>query len=249
MKWRLLLRVALCVACSPLLFAQDKQSTNEEKSEPPAARSDEKSPNPSASRTKHGPIDILNDTGGVDVHSYLGRALPLLKQSWYIQIPESSTFKRGKVTVKFHIQKDGQITDVSYVDSTGDPGLDLPAYRGVTSSSPLPSLPGDYRCNDLVLQIHFCYNLNVTPSDPKLASLIPCVTTRISSVQPFKVAVSPTSAEVVTEAKQQFTAVVTGEPSANVNWTVTGSGCAGSTCGSISLKDFTLRPPSLRVLR
>jgi len=233
-KGRLLLGMAMCVACTALLLAQNKQSTTEQKAEPPAAKSNQKNPNPPGSVTSHGPIDILSDTGGVDVHPYLNRALSLLKESWYERIPETASYKRGKVTIKFHILKDGQITDVLYVDRTGDPHLDLPAYLGVTGSNPLPSLPSDFGCKFLALQIRFYYNPEVDPSEHGSGSLIPCVTTRINSVQSVAIAVSPSSAEVVTGAKQQFAAVVTGDPRFEVKWIVSGSGCSGFTCGSVS---------------
>src|SRR5208337_4809466 len=50
----------------------------------------------------------------------------------------------------------------------------------------------------------------------------------------YSVVVSPTSAQVATGAKQQFSATVTGAAGSAVNWSVGGPGCAASACGSIS---------------
>ena len=48
------------------------------------------------------------------------------------------------------------------------------------------------------------------------------------------VAVTPASASVTTGATQQFTASVTGASNTAVTWTVSGAGCSGSSCGTIS---------------
>jgi len=53
----------------------------------------------------------------------------------------------------------------------------------------------------------------------------------------WAVAVSPTSAQVITGSQQQFSATVSTlseAPSSAVNWNVSGSGCVASACGSIS---------------
>ena len=243
MKFCILLGIALYVGGTPLLLAQSNQSTTDQK--PATAKSDEKGANQPDARTTHGPIDILSDTGGVDVHPYLDHGLPLIKASWYKLIPESAWFKKGKVTIRFNIMKDGQIDDALILEKSGDSVLDQAAYEGITASSPLPSLPSDFGCKYLVLQIRFYYNLAVPPSKDPTGSLIPCVTTKINSVQPVVIAVSPASVEVITGAMQQFSAKVIGDPGAEVNWTVSGSGCSGPSCGSISPQGLYAAPPSI----
>jgi TonB family protein len=245
MKCSLHLGIALCVACTALLFAQNKQSTTEQKGEPPTANSDEKRPNQPDSGTNHGPIGILSDTGGVDVLPYLNRSvLPLLKTSWYKRIPESDKMKSGKVSIVFRVWKDGRITDVHYSDSSGDPDLDRPAYDSIRESSPLPSLPSGFPCNYLALKFRFYYNLKPVPFEQP-RQLTPCVTTKIGVGGPVGVAVSPGSAEVVTGAKQQFVAIITGELGSKVEWKVSGSGCSGSTCGSVSSEGLYAAPSTI----
>jgi hypothetical protein len=46
--------------------------------------------------------------------------------------------------------------------------------------------------------------------------------------------ISPTSASVPTSGTQLFTASVTGTSNTAVNWSVSGAGCSGSSCGTIS---------------
>ena len=53
-------------------------------------------------------------------------------------------------------------------------------------------------------------------------------------VGPITVTVMPTTATVKTRGKQQFTATVAGTKNQTVTWSVSGAGCMGSACGSVS---------------
>jgi hypothetical protein len=59
------------------------------------------------------------------------------------------------------------------------------------------------------------------------------------------VTVSPPSAQLKENAKLQFTAEVSGSPSALVIWSISGSGCSGSACGSISANGLYTAPANL----
>ncbi len=61
----------------------------------------------------------------------------------------------------------------------------------------------------------------------------------------YDVVVSPTSAQLVTGAKQQFSATVSGPKNSAVKWSVGGSGCAASACGSISTDGLYTAPLSV----
>ncbi len=222
----------LYAVCAALLLAQDRQSATDQK--PPTAKSDKKEQN--------GPVDILSDTGGVDVHPYIGRALPLLRANWYKVIPESASMKQGKVTIRFSILKDGHINDVHFFEKSGDTDLDKAAYQGITAADPLPSLPSDFACEYLHLQVRFYYNLDVPSEEVPPSSVIPCVTSKISSVHPVMITLSPANAEVITGAAQKFSATVTGETDPEVKWAVSGSGCSGATCGTVSPQGLYAAP-------
>src|SRR5450631_194838 len=56
----------------------------------------------------------------------------------------------------------------------------------------------------------------------------------IESAQSVKVSVSPAAVHVSTGALQQFSATVTGSTNTAVTWSISGSGCSGSACGTIS---------------
>jgi len=247
-KYGVLLGTLLYLASTTLSVGQNKRATTEQKAQPPITNSDEKRPSQPNTGSVHGPIDILSDTAGMDVHPYLDGMLKLIRTSWYNRIPGSARapiMKKGHVTVEFQILKDGQITDVLYTDSSGDTALDKAAYNAVTDSSPLPSLPDDFGCKYLALQIHFYYNEAAVPLPSSGSSLVPCVTAKIRLVGAVGIAVSPASAQVVGGGKQQFSAVITGELDSGVNWKVSGTGCSGSTCGSISSEGLYTAPSTI----
>lgn len=195
---------------------------------------------------KYGPIDILTDTKGVNLNAYLQPVLHSVRKNWYRLIPESARapiMKKGKVAITFRVMKDGKITDVQLVESSGDVALDRAAYGGVTESSPLPPLPSAFSCDFLSLEFRFYYNPAQGEDFPRENPVRqPCVTTAIRLVGEIGVTVSPALAQVVAGAGQQFSATVTGDVSSAVNWSVGGSGCAEASCGIISTDGLYTAP-------
>lgn len=59
-------------------------------------------------------------------------------------------------------------------------------------------------------------------------------TVTISSGTAVAVSISPTTVQIGTGGHQQFTVAVTGTSNTAVTWTITGSGCAGTTCGTVN---------------
>jgi hypothetical protein len=59
------------------------------------------------------------------------------------------------------------------------------------------------------------------------------------------VAVTPTTASITSGATQQFTASVTGTSNTAVNWTVSGAGCSGAACGTISSTGLYTAPATV----
>jgi hypothetical protein len=55
-----------------------------------------------------------------------------------------------------------------------------------------------------------------------------------TGIAPVHVAVTPASVSIATGASEQFVASVTGTSNPAVTWTVSGSGCSGTACGTIS---------------
>lgn len=59
-------------------------------------------------------------------------------------------------------------------------------------------------------------------------------TVTISSGTAVGVSISPTAVQIGTGGHQQFTVTVTGTSNTAVTWTIAGSGCAGTTCGTVN---------------
>jgi len=239
--------VTAWLMCSALLFGQDSTSSTQAKSEPAGKNSTDKAPTEREREPQRGPIDILSDTKGVDMHPYLEKVMAKVKANWYKRIPDSArapVMKKGKLSIGFRVIKDGKITDLHYIESSGVIELDQAAYSGVIDSSPLPPLPIE-GCEFLVLQFHFHYNPGKTDFDQrkeKTNSLVPCVTTNINFVGQVAVAVFPLTAQVPTGAKQQFLPAVTRDMDSAVTWNLSGKGCAASTCGVISADGIYTAP-------
>jgi hypothetical protein len=67
----------------------------------------------------------------------------------------------------------------------------------------------------------------------------------VTIILPVSVTVSPTIAIVTTNAHQQFTAAVSNATNKAVSWSLAGSGCTGSTCGTISSSGLYTAPSSV----
>src|SRR5271166_743663 len=86
------------------------------------------------------------------------------------------------------------------------------------------------------------YTAPTTPPNPSFVSVTATSvadptkssTAMVTIVQEIGVSISPVSAQLAIGASQQFTAKVTGTTITSVTWSVTGSGCAGSACGTIT---------------
>ncbi len=102
---------------------------------------------------------------GVDFGPYMAIVLREVKRNWYRLIPESASYKKGEVSIVFTILKDGRVTGMTYVNSSGDVALDRAAYAGISASDPFPPLPTEFTGPNLTLRFGFFYNLNPDGSE------------------------------------------------------------------------------------
>jgi TonB family protein len=124
--------------------------------------------------------------------------------------------KQGKVSVEFFVQRDGKVSGMAMHATSGDVALDRAAWGSITASDPLPALPQEFPGQRLGLRFYFFYNL---PSD----------------IGPSTISVSPgTNVRVPAGSALQFSASGEGITNASVTWSVSGSGCSKSACGTIS---------------
>jgi hypothetical protein len=85
----------------------------------------------------------------------------------------------------------------------------------------------------------------VTVTATSQADVSKSASAAVTILLPVAVSVSPSSAKVVTGAKQQFAATVTGTVNLTVTWTISGAGCSGSTCGTITAAGLYTAPASV----
>jgi TonB family protein len=192
-----------------------------------------------------GPLVILTDTKGVDFGPYFQRVLHDVRINWYNLIPESARaplMKKGKLVIEFSILKDGTVTGMKLVDSSGDVALDSAAWRGVKTSNPFPPLPNEFSGQYIALRFTFFYNPD--RADLEVGALA-SPTGQSSSKSGIKVSIAPTDGgKVPIGGSEVVDATVTGSTNTAVKWSLTGVGCSGSACGMMS-GDLYLAPKVL----
>jgi TonB family protein len=251
---------ALLLCCGVFSFAQTTTPPTEQKPAPPATSSDKKqeasasNSNTQADTTKTaamawrrptatmGPLEVLTDTMGVDFGPYLQRVLHDVRENWYNLIPASAKSpmrKKGKVVIEFAIKKDGTVVGMQLMRTSGDVELDRGGWGGITASNPFPPLPSEFGGPYIGLRFTFYYN-----PDADLGVLASS-TGHSSPKSGIKVSISqPDIGNVPIGGSQVVDATVTGSTNTAVNWNVTGVGCVGSACGTMS-GDLYLAPKVL----
>jgi TonB family protein len=92
------------------------------------------------------------DVGDFCCPDYLTTMMDLIRRNWNERQEVS-----GGAVVKFTIQRDGRITDVSVTKQSGYDLLDLAAHRAVTGTRQLPPLPGAFTNPTLTVHLNFQY--------------------------------------------------------------------------------------------
>ncbi|HET9363715.1 MAG TPA: energy transducer TonB [Candidatus Angelobacter sp.] len=106
-------------------------------------------------------MEILSDTLGVDFGPYMKRLHYTVQNHWDPLIPESAlppVMKKGVVVIQFSIGKDGRVTGMKLISSSGDTALDRAAWGAITDAIPLPKLPAQFAGQYLELRARFYYN-------------------------------------------------------------------------------------------
>jgi TonB family protein len=82
-----------------------------------------------------------------------------IRVNWYSNMPHLiQTGLKGVVTIRFTIHRDGSITDVTILSSSGVPPYDFAAKKGIELSSPLNPLPKDFPNDTERVTAMFYYN-------------------------------------------------------------------------------------------
>jgi TonB family protein len=104
-----------------------------------------------------GPLSF--ETQWYDWGEYAEGMVSRIRVNWYSNMPHLiQTGLKGVVTIRFTIHRDGQITDVTILQSSGVPPYDFAAKKGIELSSPLNPLPKDFPNETERVTCMFYYN-------------------------------------------------------------------------------------------
>jgi TonB family protein len=108
-----------------------------------------------------GGVDILSDTGGVDLRPYMKEILGSIRRNWISLIPPEAKppeSKQGEAQIRFTIAPDGKITAMHLDGSAQDDGINRSCWGAITSMGQFPALPAAMGTKPLELRIHFYVN-------------------------------------------------------------------------------------------
>lgn len=106
---------------------------------------------------EQGPLSF--ETQWYDWGAYAQSMVSKIRINWYDNMPPLiRTGMKGVVTIRFAIQRDGSITDVTIINSSGVPPYDFAAKKAIELSSPLNPLPQDFPKSSEHVTAMFFYN-------------------------------------------------------------------------------------------
>ena len=109
---------------------------------------------------EQGPLSF--ETQWYDWGDYAQSMVSRIRVNWYANMPQLiRTGIAGVVTIRFTIQRDGRITDVTLVSSSGHPPYDFAARKAIELSSPLNPLPQDFPNPNERVTAMFYYNRRI----------------------------------------------------------------------------------------
>jgi TonB family protein len=109
---------------------------------------------------EQGPISF--ETQWYDWGPYAQSMVSRIRVNWYANMPQIiRTGLKGNVTIRFTIQRDGRITDVTILKSSGVPPYDFAAKKAIELSSPLQPLPKDFPNPSERVTCIFFYNMEI----------------------------------------------------------------------------------------
>jgi protein TonB len=109
---------------------------------------------------EQGPLSF--ETQWYNWGDYAQSMVSRIRVNWYANMPQLiRTGIAGVVTIRFTIQRDGRITDVILLNSSGHPPYDFAARKAIELSSPLNPLPQDFPNPNERVTAMFYYNRRI----------------------------------------------------------------------------------------
>jgi TonB family protein len=117
-----------------------------------------------SNKTKHEPdgIQILTPHEGVDFTTFESDMQQAIHRNWYATMPEEvKKGSKGRVVVRFKVQRDGTLVDrVPTVEtSSGNDALDSAAIAAIRASTPFEHMPDSFKGPYIELRLDFYYNI------------------------------------------------------------------------------------------
>jgi len=109
---------------------------------------------------EQGPLSF--ETQWYDWGDYAQSMVSRIRVNWYANMPQLiRTGIQGVATIRFTIQRDGRITDIQVLKSSGHPPYDFAARKALELSSPLNPLPADFPNSYERVTAMFYYNMKI----------------------------------------------------------------------------------------
>lgn len=107
-----------------------------------------------------GPLSF--ETQWYDWGEYAQSMVSRIRVNWYSIMPELiKTGVKGVVTIRFTIERNGSITDIEILNSSGIPPFDFAAKHALELASPLKPLPADFPKKSERVTAMFYYNMEI----------------------------------------------------------------------------------------
>jgi periplasmic protein TonB len=103
-----------------------------------------------------GTSPLLFDPQGADFTAWTNHFKNEVYRNWIVP-PSVSMGIRGHVDLEFRVERDGTMSAIRIIRSSGTPALDRAASNALRGSRFLP-LPDDFRPSQVVIQVSFFYN-------------------------------------------------------------------------------------------
>jgi TonB family protein len=102
-----------------------------------------------------GPLDF--DPEGADFTAWINHWKNEVYRNWIVP-PSTTLGGKGRVLVTFTVERDGRVSAVSVLETSGTPSLDRAAVNALLSSRLLP-LPAEYGPARVTIHVRFIYNM------------------------------------------------------------------------------------------
>jgi len=99
---------------------------------------------------------LFFDPEGADFTVWVNHFKNEVYRNWIVPQPAILGF-RGHVDLEFTVERDGRLTNLRMLKSSGTPALDRAAQNALLGSR-LMALPADYRPARVSMQVSFFYN-------------------------------------------------------------------------------------------